>query len=173
MPFDISTSSLSASDLLIFVLFIVAVLLYGLSLGRKRMTIMLVALYMALAIVQGLSFLPDSFLRDRIPDERVFAVYGGIFIGAALILYVLLSRSVVRRISRDGSSGVLVTILMSLLHIGFITSVLLSLATDEFLATLSPFTEKIFVEGVARFLWLIAPIVSLVFLGGRRQREEP
>ncbi len=157
-------------DLFIVIFFIVAAFLYCLSLGRNRILVILISVYIALALVNAFPFSEKVIGQFRLGDTFVLKIT--LFAGIILILFFLLSRSALSSAmtTRRGGSWFQVLI-FSFLHVGLLISLVLSFVPKEFVENLAPFTRKIFTTDTARFLWLLLPIVAMCLLKGRRRRR--
>lgn len=157
-------------DLLIFVFFIVISLLYGLSLGRDRIIVILVSIYMALAVVGTAPYLNQFQAEININNTFVFKITT--FLGVFLILFFLISRSgLMGTIAKSNGLGKWWQVLMfSFLHVGLLLSVLLSYLGPAAAEKLAPLTREIFVSDPGRFFWLVAPIIAIVL--ARDKKEE-
>jgi hypothetical protein len=157
-------------DLFVILFFIGGALLYGMSLGRDRIIVILVSIYMALTVV---TFLPPIELA-----VNNFAVQIGAFIGVFVGLFFLLSRSaLLRTFGRSTSQGSwLQVMLFSILHVGLLLSVTLSYLPADVANNFSPLIRNTFTGQWQEFGWICAPIVAMVLLksssGAGRPREE-
>lgn len=156
-------------DLLIFVLFIVVSLLYGLSLGRDRIIVILVSIYMALAVITNAPYLNQLQADININNTFVFKITT--FLGVFLVLFFLISRSgLMGTIAKsDGLGKWWQVIMFSFLHIGLLLSVILSYIGPEATNRLAPLTRDIFTSDPGKFFWLVAPIIAIVLA---RDKEE-
>src|SRR5687767_4847400 len=78
-------------DLFIVLFFLVTVFLYGMSLGRDRIIVILVSIYMALAVVSNAPILGK--LDATVNLGQFFAFRVTTFLGIFVLLFFLLSRS--------------------------------------------------------------------------------
>jgi hypothetical protein len=153
-------------DLFIVLFFVVIVFFYGMMLGRDRIIIILVSVYMALAVVSNAPFIgqlkPDSgghFLAFRVTA----------FVGIFVLLFFLLSRSaVMKSFATLGAGNWFQVLLFSILHVGLLVSVTLTLLPPDAVGHLSPMTQTVFASDLGRFLWIVAPIMSIVLIRGSR-----
>lgn len=161
-------------DLFIILFFIVAGFLYGLSLGRDRIIVILISIYMALAIVNTVPFLPLIETTIKVNDLVVFKI--STFLAAFIILFFLLSRSALLRTvaSADSQGSWWQVIIFSILHIGLLISITLTFLPKEIVEkNLSVLTQMIFVGDWARFLWIVMPVVMMALLkGGASQKRK-
>jgi hypothetical protein len=146
-------------DLFIGLFFIVGALIYGLSMGRDRVIVILVSVYMALAVVGNAPILKDvDTFQIGMGDGFVFKI--GLFLGAFLILFFLVSRSAL--IKTFGSSSApgswWQTIVFSILQVGLFISIALSFMPPDVLDHLTPVTREAFTSYWGKSAWLILPI---------------
>ena len=149
-------------DLFIIIFFIVIVFFYGMMLGRDRIIIILVSIYMALAVVSNAPFIGELRL-DSGGGFLVFRVMA--FVGIFVLLFFLLSRSaVMKSFAHMGSGNWWQVLLFSIFHVGLLVSVTLTLLPPEATDHLAPMTRQVFASDTGRFLWIVAPILGIVML---------
>jgi hypothetical protein len=154
-------------DLFIVLLIAVGALLYGTALGRDRIMVNMVALYMAIAVMKSV---PDSITLWNGLFVQLSA-----FVGLIAIFIFLLSRSALQRTiaTADSRGPWWQTIIYSILQIGLFVSVILSMLPESSLEKLQPLTQQIFVQPGAGFAWVVLPILIMVALrGGAGQKEK-
>jgi hypothetical protein len=148
-------------DLLIIFLFIVSAFFYGFSLGRNRIIVILISIYMALAVANNFPYLKE--ITSQTPLAKLFAFQVLFFLIIFIISLFLLSRAGLPQGIR-GRGRWWEIIIFSILHVGLLISVILSFLPSEALKELIPFTQLIFVSDLARFLWIALPIVAMVLI---------
>lgn len=148
-------------DLFILLFFIVGSLLYGLSLGRDRVIVILVSVYMGLAVVSNTPILNSLNLTLNVNDNSVLKIT--FFLGIFVVLFFLLSRSaLLRTIGGSGAPGSWwQTILFSILQVGLLISITLNFLPREVTQGLSEGTRNIFMSDNGRSAWMILPIVLM------------
>ncbi|MFA6603312.1 MAG: hypothetical protein WCT10_00550 [Patescibacteria group bacterium] len=152
-------------DLFIVLFFVVTVFLYGLSLGRDRIVVILVSIYMALAVVSNAPFIDQ--LRFSRAGGQIAAFRIGAFVGIFVLLFFLLSRSVLLKTFSNLASGKWWQVLaFSILHVGLLVSITLSLLPADAVSHLAPFTRSLFLSDGGKFIWIVAPIMAMVTLKG-------
>ncbi len=151
-------------DLFILIFFVVVSLLYGLTLGRDRIVVVLVSIYMALAVIQNAPFLKN--LTATVTLGQSFAFRITIFLGIFLVLFFLLSHSGLVKILGHGSGrgSWWQVMLFSFLHVGLLLSVVLSFLPADAQSGLAPITRTIFVSDIAKFAWILAPILVMTIV---------
>lgn len=145
-------------DLFIVLFFIIVAFVYGISLGRDRIMVIMVSIYMSLAVVNS--------APETIVVKNLFAIQVSAFIGVFLLLFFLLSRSALLSsiASSDVKGAWWQAIVFSVLHVGLLISVILSYLPKTALTHLSPTTLNFFVHDPAPFLWVIAPIMTMMLI---------
>ncbi len=150
-------------DLFIVLFFIVTVFLYGMSLGRDRIIVILVSIYMALAVVSNAPFLGN--VDASVNLGQFFAFKVTTFLGLFVLLFFLLSRSALLKTFGNLASGTWWQVLMfSVFHVGLLVSITLSFLPADAVNHLAPLTRQIFATDTTRFAWIVAPIVGMSLL---------
>ena len=158
-------------DLFIVLFFIVASLIYGISLGRDRIIVILVAIYMSLAIVNYIPFL--STFNANISVNDAFALRVSVFLGIFIILFFFLAHSaLIRTLGHGATQGKLWQVMIfSFLHVGLLISVTLSFFPTELADVLSPLTQMFFVSDIARAVWVLLPVMVMALFGGKHEDD--
>ncbi|MDD5726743.1 MAG: hypothetical protein PHC53_05080 [Patescibacteria group bacterium] len=148
-------------DLFIFLFFIVGSLLYGFSLGRDRIIVILVSVYMALAVVGNAPIINQLNVAFNINDNIVLRI--SFFLSIFVVLFFLLSRSaLLKTIGESSASGAWwQVILFSILQVGLLISITMSFLPSEMLQSFSQFTRDFFISDIGKSCWLILPIVVM------------
>jgi hypothetical protein len=149
-------------DLFIFLFFIIGALLYGLSLGRDRVIVILVSIYMALAVVSNTPLLNSFNFSFHVNDNYILQIT--FFLSLFVVLFFLLSRSaLLKTIGGSGAPGSWwQTILFSVLQVGLLISITLHFLPTEMTQNLSDVTKQIFMSDQGRSAWMILPIIVMV-----------
>ena len=159
-------------DTFILLLFVVGALLYGLSLGRDRVIVILVSIYMALAVVANAPVLRDlNILQLSLNDDYILKI--GFFLGTFVLLFFLLSRSaLLHTIGSTGAPGSWwQTIIFSVLQTGLLISIALSFLPQEALNALTPFTRDVFLSYWGKSAWMILPVVLMALTPHPKNRR--
>lgn len=158
-------------DLFIILFFIVAAFLYGLSLGRNRVIVILVSIYMALAIVNTAPYLNDFSAEINYNNASIFRFT--VFVGIFIVLFFLLSRGALLRTiaSADETGAWWQSIIFSFFHVGLIFSILMNYLPPEMSGHISSGMRNLFISDPARFFWLVAPIVVMVLIRKKKNEE--
>ncbi|HEB01377.1 MAG TPA: hypothetical protein ENI16_00065 [Candidatus Portnoybacteria bacterium] len=156
-------------DLLILIFFIVGTLLYGISLGRNRTIVILVSIYMSLALVETFPLVGFKIAEIRLTG---FSLKMTVFLGALILIFLLLSRSGLRRIFRDSRlerGAWWQTFVFSFFQVGLLISTILSFSSPRALANFSSLTQDAFTSDIGRFLWVLLPILAMILVRGKRR----
>lgn len=155
-------------DMLIILFLLVASFVYGFILGRERIMLILVSIYICIAITETTPFLYNMIPQDY-SANNIFIFKIGVFLGLFVLLFFLLSGSrVLRTFSRSNSpGGWWQVIVFSILQVGLLMSVMISFVPEEFYNQLSSFTREWLSGESVQFFWLIAPIVAMALLRDR------
>lgn len=156
-------------DMFIVLFFVVASLLYGFSLGRDRIIVILVSIYMSLTVVHAI---PDFVLHVTFNGQYAFQITT--FITLFVILFFLISRSALRRtLGANANDGTWYqTIIFSFLHVGLMISITLSFLPAHIIQKFAPLTQTIFTHEWPAFGWIIAPIIAMMLFGRSKKEEE-
>ena len=158
-------------DVFIILFFVVSSFVYGISLGRDRILVILVSIYMALAVVKYVPYITE-FTADLSINEG-FALRVSVFLGMFVLLFFLLSQSaLVKTFGHRANQGRWWQVFVfSLLHAGLLISVTLSFFPTDVSVWLSPLTKTLFISDPAKAFWVIVPIVAMMILGGGRDDD--
>ncbi len=159
-------------DLFIVLFFVVGALVYGLSLGRDRVIVILVAVYMGLAVVSNTPLLTNLNLSLRINDNVALRIT--LFLGLFILLFFLLSRSALLKTFGGASApgSWWQTILFSILQVGLLISITLNFLPKEMTKGLSEITRQVFMSDHSRSAWMILPIVMMILTPRHRSSEK-
>lgn len=150
-------------DLFIVLFFVVTVFLYGISMGRERVIVILVNIYMALAVVTNAPYINTL---DRTANAGNFFAFKALtFLATFVLLFLLMSRSALARtFAGIAAAKWWQVILFSAFHVGLLVSIILSFLPAETVSHLAPMTRQVFASDNGRFFWIVAPILTLAFV---------
>lgn len=138
--------------------------------GRERVVMLIVAVYMALAVVNTAPYIKT--FSTSVSLGQAFAFQITTFVGVFLILFFFISKSALARSFSLGDHGKWWQVLtFSTLHVGLLTSVILSYLPEQALRELTSVTRQIFVSDIARFAWIVLPIAAMIIIRGEKKKE--
>lgn len=165
-------------DLFIILFFVVAAFLYGLSLGRDRIIVILISIYVSLAIVEHTPFLNSEAFHKTINGivNQFFVFQISAFIFLFIALFLIITRSaLLKTIATSDSPGPWWQVLLySILHVGLLVSIVLSYVPPETVdKVLAPLTRQVFTTQLAQSVWILAPIVAMfIFKGAASEKKK-
>lgn len=146
-------------DLFIGIFFVITALIYGLSLGRERVLVILVSIYMSFAVASNLPFINEE-ISQRFNLGPAFVMRTLVFLVLVAMLFFLFSRMGLFMASTSRTSLPLVA-LFSVLHVGLFITIIFSFLPPNFAANVSETTQVIFDSDMGRFLWILGPVLAL------------
>lgn len=142
-------------DLFIFVFFIGTSLLFIFALTRRRIIIMILANYLILALINLVPFFKDWFYT--------LEIFFGWKIISFLIFLIVIDQLLARALYFEEKFVMLWQLIwFSILEVGVFLVIILSFFPKDVLNYLHPFTQYLFLSGIAKAFWFTLPIVSLV-----------
>ena len=157
-------------DLFIVLFFIATVFLYGMTMGRDRIIVILVSIYMALAVVSNAPILARLHADVSLHDYFAFRVTT--FLGVFVLLFFLLSRSALLKTFGSLAAGRWWQVFVfSIMHVGLLVSITLSFLPADAVGHLAPLTQRVFASDTGRFLWVVMPIFAMVLLKDNDDRR--
>lgn len=150
-------------DLFVVLIFLIAVFLYGITLGKGRILVMLSAIYMSAIIAVFFPWnISAGILRGAPPKAAIF-------IAVLILLFFLLVRSGLASIFKASTEGNWIeTFIFSFLQIGLLVAILIFFFPPEAIQASLPITGKIFADPIARFAWIIFPIIGIALTRKKR-----
>jgi len=149
--------------------FLGVALVYGLSMGRNRLVIVMLGVYFSYFFTRAIPWRELKFLGFKTAPESTILIF--IFLALSLGFYFAIPHSAFKSALRLGGRGKGVwwqALVLSILQIGLVLSLAISFLSAKVVAALSPAAQLIFVGAGAQFLWLILPFLGIMFLGGSR-----
>lgn len=146
----------------VLVLFIILTVFYfGAGLGKTAKGIL--SVYVALAIVNTVSYFRPEGPEVNIPGVLVLKL--GSFVGLSLVILMLISRYSFRPVMRVELSGnIIERTIFAVLGSGMLVTILMSFLPSEISGTITPVIRAIFNSDVGFAVWLIGPLVGLLFV---------
>ncbi len=158
--------------------FVVVVFLVAFSLGKTRILLAVLSVYIAGFLEFIFPFnskIQPFFVKsDWLGLAPAFWLNLSVFLIIFLISLAILNRSILKPKMSLQESSPFTILFLSILVSGFLTSLIFSYllaslpAKSNFLATLSPWLLKYFATKNAQFVWAVLPLLAMMFL--RRKR---
>lgn len=160
--------SAGSKDLIILLIFALSILMHVFGLKKSKIFSLLFSIYISYIVVL---FFPYHLWLSHLPLEQV--VWGKVagFVLLIIILMVIFIRS---RVFSASSSGIIARVLQSIvfgiLNIGLCLSLLATLLPLEFMSQFSGLSLNILTTDLARFIWVILPLILFLFFVKFRRR---
>ena len=142
---------------------LVFLLLYGLSLGKTKVLISLLGIYVALAFDAAFPYLEQ--LHNALPVEvEIYVTRLAVFMLMYLLTFAILNKSFAsKRLALKDSSIISVSVI-SLTQIGLLMAVITNIIPDEIIEKMPEYLSAYFSTKEALFFWIVIPILLLVFM---------
>lgn len=158
-------------DLFIYLFFLAAAFVYGFTLGRSRIVLLIISTYMALSVIYAAT-LPGGFFASTgtqnltVGASPFFIVQITAFVGAMLLIFFFLTGSALRRaLNVDDVQGKWwQIILLSLAHAGLLIAAIMSFIPEIQRTSLLGTTQTLFASNKALFFWTLAPILMMMLV---------
>jgi hypothetical protein len=151
--------------IILFVVFVI--FLVGFGLGRSRMMISLISLYIASFLeVHFVYFNNISGILKNIPPHVMHIGFLLIIYG---VVFFLLNRSFIKQRLTLKEASIFVAALMAILQIGFMASIMISYLPAVSTAVFPQWVLLIFGTKNAQFLWALTPIIVLIFMKSEKK----
>lgn len=141
----------------------VALSLYGLSMGRTRAVLSLLSIYVAFVVIQLFPYLDNVGQMIDKPFEEYWLKIG-VFLTAYIVIFIIFNFSFIRKRLSSAEFSLFGVILISLLQLGFLTSIIFSFLPEELTVKWSFGFYNYFGTRQALFVWAVAPLPVLLFL---------
>jgi len=164
-------SLLSLNYIWLIALFLVfAVFLVGLSLGRSKILISLLCLYVA-------AFLEPHFiyfdkLHEAMKGKPEFWLHIGLFFIVFLACLAIFNRSAIKHSLTLRETSFFPIAAVAILEIGFLASLLMTYLPLEAKDSLPAGVVRFFGTKNAQFWWAVAPLILLLFLKHRKENPK-
>lgn len=157
-------------ELLFAGLFLVALLLYGLSLGRTRAVVSFFGVYIAYAIQSMFPFWDKLDEIIKFSPQPYFTRIG-FFLILYFLIFLVLNASIVKSRLTIGEASFFAVGVISVLQLGLLTAIILNMLPVAALAQFLPaYLAQYFITSPAMFYWFVVPIPALLLV--RRKKEK-
>lgn len=159
--------ALTGVNEIFLLLTLLAVILYGLSVGRTRAAISLLAIYAAFALTVLFPFFDDlrAVLNINLADYMLRVVTFLVIYG---IVFAILNESTIKTRLSTGDMALGSVLVISLFQVGFLCALILSLIPRDSIPSFARSLYPYLGSARAVFLWASAALLVLVFMRPRR-----
>lgn len=147
---------------LILVIFVIFALAITFKQGKGGAVRSIVSIYMAIAVSSFLPFFNLEIKGFSIENYPLIKV--GIFVIIFLLISFMLSRSSLGLLDRDYSTF-LGTLILAIFASGLVISTITVMLAPEIKNEITGIAHFIFVNEIARFIWVVAPIIAVILIG--------
>ncbi|MBI4128894.1 MAG: hypothetical protein HY460_02475 [Parcubacteria group bacterium] len=153
-------------DVILIAFLFVGGFFYGMSMGRMRLIVSLMSLYIAKVLFPLLPF--TATLTRSLAPMQGFILRTALFLVMLGVIYILLMHSAFSS-ARGGREGEWhQTLAISLTQVGLLVTVILSLVPSQSKNALAPVVDILFLQKSAEFWWTIMPLIALALVRSRR-----
>lgn len=159
----------STWDWVILLVFLAVALVYGLSMGRNRLVIIMLGVYFSFLLTRAIPWKQLVFLGMKEAPSSTAQIF--IFLALVLGFYFLIPHSSLRhamRLGGRGASSWWQILILSILQVGLILATVIAFLPAKVTAELSPLAQAVFVGPLAQFCWILLPMLAIMFLRGRQ-----
>lgn len=158
-------------DLGVILFLFIAVLIYGFSVGQRRIGLLLISTYIGFVLVGLVPYLDT--LISRVPNTQGSLGTALLFVVFVVVLFFIFAGSLLRTIlglpkKEEGQWWRLVA--LSIVTMGFFVSSLLALLPVSYYNSISTVTKAIFIDNFTHFFWAVAGVIVLVVV--RRTKKK-
>ena len=160
---------------LIVLFFVFVVFLVGLSLGRSRILLSLISLYVAAFLEPHFVYFDKlrGIIFRQAQDGPEFWLRIGLFLAFFIISFAILNRSVLKHSLTLRETSFFPIIFAAILEIGFLASLIIAYFPPEISGSLPAVFIKFFGTQNAQFWWALTPLVLLLFIKRKNKKENP
>lgn len=172
LKFDFSKLNLNFSPGVLFAgLILVALLIYGLSLGRTKAVVSFLGVYIAYAVYSVFPFWEWLHTTIKFSPE-LYLTQIGFFLVAYLIVFLILNKSLVKSRMTIGEASFFAVSIISVLQLGLLMTIILNILSVDVVAKIVPaYLARFFITPSAMFYWFIVPIPALLLVRRGRERD--
>ena len=162
------SSNFSSWEVMVAGFFIFAIFFYGLSIGKGRLLLFLVSIYIAKLLVD--SFVYIDLLGD-IFKGRLFSAYLGLFIVSYILVFIILDRSVlkIRLSTKEFPVGKL--LILSIMIVILLANVVFTYLPSDVALGVGEGMASFIIGDTAFFWWFLASLFSILLLKRKKKRD--
>jgi len=150
----------------------ILMIFYEISSGKGRFLLTLISTYFAFVIV---SLFPFWGKLSKIPEIKEIFYFKLLFFWVLTIFFTLiLSCSILGSFftpTRRKVGHFLQTFLFSILQTGLLVAISFSFLPEGYYNIVSPLVRRVFLTDFPKFLWILLPIIAIIAVGKKKERE--
>ena len=150
-------------EVLFFILAVIFILLWGLSLGRTRAFVSLLAIYIAYVLETGFPYLSQVNSALNLKYDTAY-VKIGLFFAIYILVFAILNSSLVKKRLTIKESSIVIVGLVSLLQLGLLISIISNSLPSLIIKQVPAYLLPFFLGQQALFIWFVLPIVAALFI---------
>ena len=167
---QLSATFQAEPKILIGGLVLVCLLLYGLSLGRTKALISLLAIYIAYVLQAMFPYFSELHKAVRYSPE-MYMTRIALFLIFYIIVFAILNRSLVKQRLTMKEFSFFWVLFISILQLGILVSTILNFIPPDKLAAFPKSILTYFAEQRALFFWLAFPVLILIMMRKEKTRR--
>ncbi len=148
---------------------VVLLVLYGLSVGRTRALISLLAIYVAYVLTILFPFM--SVLESRLPSEMRLYALPALFLGLYIICFSILSSSLLRARLPAGEISLVKVSVISVIQLGLLAAMCVSLVSPEVASRMLGPLYRWLGGQQSMWIWTVVSILIMPFMRAHSRRE--
>lgn len=153
---------------IVAIFFIVVIFLIGLSLGKTRMLLALLSVYIAAFLEPHFIYFQN--LRQSFKGQPEYLLHLAIFMFFYLLAFFVMNRSLLKTRLTLSESSFVAVVLMSVIEIGFLLSRVIIYLPAKSIPVSSGIIE-FFGTKNAQFWWALAPLAVLLLFGHKKDGQ--
>lgn len=163
------SNGFSGWEALVAAFFIFAIFFYGLSIGKARLLLFLISIYIAKLFVD--SFVYVDYLLD-IFGNNIFAIYLGLFIISYIAIFLILDRSILKIRLSTKEYPVSKLLALSVVIVILLSNVVFTYLPPEVALGVKNGGAKYFLGDTAFFWWFSLSVLSILLLKRKKKRKD-
>lgn len=156
------------ATLVIVAFFIFASFIIGMALGRSKIMISMVSLYIAYFLENTFPYQKE--VASYFSNYNLYLIRIALFLIFYLLILVFLNKSVLRSRFSITETPFFTIFFLSLIKAGLIISILLTYVPTDVIQSYSSMLFDYFGTPNSRFLWAVLPVISFIFV--RKKKSE-
>src|SRR3989344_8586837 len=148
---------------LFFLLGVIFVLIWGLSLGRTRALVSLLSIYIAFVLKSTFPYF-EYVSRSLNLKYDIKFIEIGLFFAAYIVVFAILNKSLVKVRLSIKETSIFIIGLISVLQLGLLISIISNDLPQQFISKIPASTLPFFFGPLALFVWFFIPIIAILFI---------